>query len=1147
MLSAPTVGDITDIAIEIPTAGLNNEEHNGSVSAVQGEDSMFDDAELATNEDRALVSSAPNDQPCRVQMDSAAMRENGATPVAADGPSTIQIYSAANSPTAVDLPESAPDGYIETTANPLADTQVDSAHNYVSSAAPRLLQVQVPDGAGPGSHLRVRVPSGQIVTIRVPAGASTGTLIRTPLPAAMVVDDPSNATTGSAIPEFSNDAPDGPIPPASNSDGGIAGVMTDNDEVASQGSANTVDVARFAPVQSNQWQQHVGMVLALAGMVLTFIALRIFVDWDTDDVTESCSNSGDLPWQAKPEWQHTLAVAEAGEICLMQEVCRGSDCPAPVGCWKTESCWMNERDLTSIDHVELNRLATTHIDNRERQYETYCKALCCEHDFCTACELTTGKVEQPICRLLGDLMRSDGTVGRQPEIFEDSYRCAMQQENCYCGGRVKFGKGSTWSKWVHVDEGSIACTSAVFGDPFGGQIHGDLDMECVCENTFEPKQLPPNASGKKGTRSRQVGYVKDTVDVSNHCDCSDLQFCKSQPAEAVQAEFGTCCALYSTAALQCCEDLEDWGWAWFYACLAIALIASPIILGIKKCMEVCGSSCLCCLDCFQFTGVKQPVFYRIVIPTVVCVWLLLLLLRDPDSEFFKALLVVGGILNAIFCAGAVYLDRRGSRRQATIAAQNGSAAGAGSQLNATPVTSSIPAAPAETASATTPPAVNSSTLGTPRASAASQARSLLRCGSCQTIFGLPPATPPEAAARCPHCSAINRQPPTFAVKHSRLQTRLRDQRVYLQRQRRQSQASKLRVAVNRSRVLETSFSQMRTIPGHVLRTRPLSIRFEGEEALDHGGVTREWIELLSAELLNPQLALFESAGTNDYSYMVNPLSSINAEHLGYFAFLGRVLAKCICDGVTVSAHFTPDVYSCLLQVPVKFADLQLIDSEVYRSLEWMLENDVDDLGMAFVVDVDHFGEIIQEELKADGKSCKVTNTNKEEFVNLKARHIMVSRRKDQLDAIKHGFNSVLPLKEIAAFDTSELELLLCGVPRLDIHEWRQHTVYRSGYSESHAAIQMFWGIIEAWNDDYRAKLLRFVTGTSAIPPGGFASLQGSEGLQSFCVIRVRWGDERLPQASTCFNQLMLPAYADAGIMRDKLELAITETVGFGLR
>ena len=103
-------------------------------------------------------------------------------------------------------------------------------------------------------------------------------------------------------------------------------------------------------------------------------------------------------------------------------------------------------------------------------------------------------------------------------------------------------------------------------------------------------------------------------------------------------------------------------------------------------------------------------------------------------------------------------------------------------------------------------------------------RALLRCGSCQTIFGLPAGTPPEAAARCPHCSAINKQPPTFAVKLSRLQKRLREQREYLQRQRRQRDGVKLRVTVQRDQCLHSSFSHLRNVPGHVLRTRPLLIQ-----------------------------------------------------------------------------------------------------------------------------------------------------------------------------------------------------------------------------------------------------------------------------------------------------------------------------------
>jgi hypothetical protein len=47
-----------------------------------------------------------------------------------------------------------------------------------------------------------------------------------------------------------------------------------------------------------------------------------------------------------------------------------------------------------------------------------------------------------------------------------------------------------------------------------------------------------------------------------------------------------------------------------------------------------------------------------------------------------------------------------------------------------------------------------------------------------------------------------------------------------------------------------------------------------------------------------------------------------------------------------------------------------------------------------------------------------------------------------------GLSQVLPLDEIASFDVSELELVLCGVPSLDIDDWKAHTDYKSGACET---------------------------------------------------------------------------------------------------
>jgi phage FluMu protein Com len=68
------------------------------------------------------------------------------------------------------------------------------------------------------------------------------------------------------------------------------------------------------------------------------------------------------------------------------------------------------------------------------------------------------------------------------------------------------------------------------------------------------------------------------------------------------------------------------------------------------------------------------------------------------------------------------------------------------------------------------------------AGAQERRRMLLRCGECDTIFGLPAHAPAEAVVRCPHCNAINRQPPTFTEKLCMFQARMAKERQLHQRQ-----------------------------------------------------------------------------------------------------------------------------------------------------------------------------------------------------------------------------------------------------------------------------------------------------------------------------------------------------------------------------
>ena len=71
-------------------------------------------------------------------------------------------------------------------------------------------------------------------------------------------------------------------------------------------------------------------------------------------------------------------------------------------------------------------------------------------------------------------------------------------------------------------------------------------------------------------------------------------------------------------------------------------------------------------------------------------------------------------------------------------------------------------------------------------------------------------------------------------------------------------------------------------------------------------------------------------------------------------------------------------------------------------------------------------------------------------------------------------------------------------------------------------------------------------GTSKVPLGGFANLQGISGPQRLSIHRAYGDPSRLPSAHTCFNQLDLPEYGSKEQLRERLLMAIHEgATGFG--
>ncbi|PLW30636.1 hypothetical protein PCASD_17778 [Puccinia coronata f. sp. avenae] len=335
---------------------------------------------------------------------------------------------------------------------------------------------------------------------------------------------------------------------------------------------------------------------------------------------------------------------------------------------------------------------------------------------------------------------------------------------------------------------------------------------------------------------------------------------------------------------------------------------------------------------------------------------------------------------------------------------------------------------------------------------------------------------------------------------------------------------------------------LRPNPGQCHR---LMIKFDGEDGLDYGGVSREFFFLLSHEMFNPFYCLFEYSAVDNYTLQINPHSGVNPEHLNYFKFIGRVLALAIFHRRFLDAYFITSFYKMILKKKIALADMESVDAEIFRSLTWMLENDITDvIENSFSVEDEKFGEVVTIDLRKDGRNIPVTEENKKEYIELITQWRIEKRVAEQFKAFLTGFNELIPQELINVFDERELELLIGGMSDIDVDDWIKHTDYR-GYQPDDQVIKWFWQAVRAWPAEKKSRLLQFTTGTSRIPVNGFKDLQGSDGPRRFTIEKA--GEiTQLPKSHTCFNRLDLPPYPNFDQLEQKISFAIEETLGFAV-
>jgi E3 ubiquitin-protein ligase HUWE1 len=299
------------------------------------------------------------------------------------------------------------------------------------------------------------------------------------------------------------------------------------------------------------------------------------------------------------------------------------------------------------------------------------------------------------------------------------------------------------------------------------------------------------------------------------------------------------------------------------------------------------------------------------------------------------------------------------------------------------------------------------------------------------------------------------------------------------------------------------------------------------------------------ELFNQNYGLFVSS-SNRQTYQPNPLSYLNRSHLEYFDFAGRMLGRAIVENVAVEPHLSSAVLKELLGLRPTLRDLEQVDPQIHSSLRWMLDHRLEEVGLTdltFSIEFDDVGVLTTIDLMDNGSQVAVTDDNKAKYVALRVEHHLRKQIAEQLKAFREGFAAMVSKDEIRFFSPSELDLIICGVPEIDVRDFEANCAFVFPYDANHPVIAKFFKVIAEWDKLKLANLLIFITGSSRVPLGGFAAF--AETSTQISIAPGGTGDH-LPQAHTCINRLDLPEYSSEREMAEKLEYAIFECADFGI-
>ncbi|XP_047280954.1 putative E3 ubiquitin-protein ligase HERC4 isoform X9 [Homo sapiens] len=321
--------------------------------------------------------------------------------------------------------------------------------------------------------------------------------------------------------------------------------------------------------------------------------------------------------------------------------------------------------------------------------------------------------------------------------------------------------------------------------------------------------------------------------------------------------------------------------------------------------------------------------------------------------------------------------------------------------------------------------------------------------------------------------------------------------------------------------------------------KPLKVIFVGEDAVDAGGVRKEFFLLIMRELLDPKYGMFRYYEDSRLIWF----SDKTFEDSDLFHLIGVICGLAIYNCTIVDLHFPLALYKKLLKKKPSLDDLKELMPDVGRSMQQLLDYPEDDIEetfcLNFTITVENFGATEVKELVLNGADTAVNKQNRQEFVDAYVDYIFNKSVASLFDAFHAGFHKVCGGKVLLLFQPNELQAMVIGNTNYDWKELEKNTEYKGEYWAEHPTIKIFWEVFHELPLEKKKQFLLFLTGSDRIPILGMKSLK-------LVIQSTGGGEEYLPVSHTCFNLLDLPKYTEKETLRSKLIQAIDHNEGFSL-